>query len=220
MGYDDGWSALHLEMPEVVPRTEYSAEFHWPLIEAVTGITGLDGANAATRAKASRQFTEAWDYALIWSTLISAEEFGPTRTRMGHAVYMAQGEDWDANVSTPFLSPEDVLAFRPKEGLPAVDHTQTRRRFEEHYRQNRLNWPAAVNMTGVYVTCVSGLIDLFGWDLLLEAHGDDPVRMGELTNEYCEWLSPYFRALADSNVPVVMVHDDLVWSSGPIFHPE
>ena len=32
-------------------------------------------------------------------------------------------------------------------------------------------------------------------------------------------MQPYFDALAEADVPVVMVHDDIVWSSGPIFRP-
>jgi uroporphyrinogen-III decarboxylase len=32
-------------------------------------------------------------------------------------------------------------------------------------------------------------------------------------------MLPYFKALADADVPVVMVHDDIVWSSGSIFSP-
>ncbi len=38
MSYEDGWAALNLEMPARIPRTEYSAEGHWDLIKAVTGI--------------------------------------------------------------------------------------------------------------------------------------------------------------------------------------
>ena len=38
MSYIDGMAAIHLEMPDKVPRTEYSADFHWELIQTVTGI--------------------------------------------------------------------------------------------------------------------------------------------------------------------------------------
>ena len=33
-------------------------------------------------------------------------------------------------------------------------------------------------------------------------------------------MQQYFDALAESNVPVVMVHDDMVWTSGAIFRPD
>ena len=35
MSLQDGMAALNLEMPDRVPRTEYSAEKHWDLIKAV-----------------------------------------------------------------------------------------------------------------------------------------------------------------------------------------
>ena len=38
MSFEDGWAAIHLQMPARVPRTEYSADFHWDLVRAVTGI--------------------------------------------------------------------------------------------------------------------------------------------------------------------------------------
>ncbi len=212
--------ALHLEAPKRVPRTEYSAEFHWDLVRAVTGHEVGPQSGPEARAAAARAFQRAWSYDLAWSTLIGGDEFGPWRTRMGHAEYMAAGEDWDPNLSSPFQSPEEVLAFDPLERLPEPDVPAIRRRFEEHYRANVAFNDDLVNMTGVYVTCVSGLIDLFGWELLLTAMGMDPARMGELTDRYCRWIGRYFEALAQADVPVVMVHDDIVWSSGPIFDPE
>lgn len=220
MSNEAGWAALHLDMPAYVPRTEYSADFHWPLVEAVTGRTNLAKASEEARSQASREFTEAWDYAFIWSTLINGDDFGQWRTKMGHAEYQADGVDWDPDVRSPFKSFEDVLAFRPLESLSFPGHAKAVERFNQHYRANQSSHPKSVGMTGVYVTCVSGLIDLFGWDLLLEAAGDDPVRMGELTTEYCQWGQGWFDALADSEASVVMVHDDLVWSSGPVFHPD
>ena len=74
-------------------------------------------------------------------------------------------------------------------------------------------------MTGTYVTLVSGLIALFGWDMLLLAAGTDQVRFGELANRYASWMQQYYDALAETDVPVVMMHDDIVWASGPIFRP-
>ncbi len=74
-------------------------------------------------------------------------------------------------------------------------------------------------MTGIYTTLISGFIELFGWEMLLLAAGTDPVRFGELANRYASWMQQYFDALAEAEVPVVMVHDDIVWSSGPIFNP-
>ena len=75
-------------------------------------------------------------------------------------------------------------------------------------------------MAGVYVTMVSGLIDLFGWDLLLTAMGMDPVAFGELANRYSRYIQQFFDVLAESKSPVVMIHDDITWTSGAIFRPD
>ena len=45
------------------------------------------------------------------------------------------------------------------------------------------------------------------------------MRFGELTNRYASWMQQYYDALGAADVPVVMVHDDIVWTSGPIFNP-
>src|SRR5512136_1306606 len=56
--------------------------------------------------------------------------------------------------------------------------------------------------------------------MLLLAAGTDPQRFGELANRYASWMQQYFDALAETAVPVVMVHDDIVWSSGPFIRPD
>ena len=69
MSYEDGWAALNLEMPARIPRTEYSAEGHWDLIKAVTGIdVGVESSDDV-KLKASVEFQRAWNYDFFWSTL-------------------------------------------------------------------------------------------------------------------------------------------------------
>lgn len=92
--------------------------------------------------------------------------------------------------------------------------------FNHHYRKNCDTYGDAVNMTGIYITCMSGLIDIFGWDILLSSAGIDPAAFGELTNRYASWVQQYFDALAESEAPVVMIHDDIVWTSGAFIHPD
>jgi hypothetical protein len=219
LSFADGWAAMHLEMPDRVPRTEYSAESHWDLIKAVTGIDVGVESPADVKTAAARAFMNAWNYDLVWSTLISRESLGQYRTRMGHAAYAAGGVDYDDNIGSAFEAPEEVLAFDPWHALGAIDRKAAVERFESHYKANCAANPECVNMTGVYITLVSGLIDLFGWDLLLTAAGMDPQAFGELTNRYSSWIQQFFDALADADVPVVMIHDDMVWTSGAIFRP-
>ena len=41
-----------------------------------------------------------------------------------------------------------------------------------------------------------------------------------LANRYASWMQQYYDTLdAEADVPCIMMHDDIVWSSGPIFRP-
>jgi hypothetical protein len=219
MSYEDGWAAMNLEMPRRIPRTEYSAQGHWELIKAVTGIDVGVESSSEVKARASLAFMRAWDISLFFGTLIGAGEFGETKTDMGHAEYAAGGVDRRDTIYCPFKDPEEVLTFDPWEVLGEQDRQTLVRRFEEHYQANCRARDFGVNMTGVYVTLVSGFIALFGWEMLLLAAGTDPERFGALTNRYASWMQQYYDAIAESDVPVIMMHDDMVWTEGAIFHP-
>ena len=222
MSFEDGWRAINLEMPDRVPRTEYSAESHWALIQAVTGIKVDADSPSEIKQKSRQAFIgpEGWNYDFYWMVLITALEFGDIRTRMGHAEYATNGSDFDNTVSQLFSKPEDALSFDPYEILEKKDHRTITENFESQYRYMSELYPDCVNMTGVYVTCMSGLIDLFGWEMLLLSLGLDSQQFGNITNRYAMWVQRYFDALADTDVPVVMVHDDIVWSSGAIIKPD
>lgn len=220
MSYEDGWAALNLEMPGRIPRTEYSCEMHWDLLTAVTGIeVGIDS-SIEKKAQAAQAFTKAWNYDFFWATLISHDDLGDYYTDMGHADYMAGGVDRREPKESVFKTPEDVLSFDPWEALGTLDKVVLRQKFEAHYKTNCERHPDGVNMTGVYITLMSGMIGLFGWDMLLFAAGTDQERFGALTNRYASWIQQYYDALAESDVPVVMMHDDMVWSSGPFINPD
>ena len=220
MSYADGWAAINLEMPPRVPRTEYSAEMHWGLIRAVTGLGVSPSDPPAARAQAQRAFMRAWDYDFVWNVLIHSAELAPCRTNMGHGEYAAGGVDRDDRKSCPFTSPEQALRFDPWQAYGAKDPAELKRRFEDHYRASQAATPEAVNMTGIYITLISGLIDILGWEMLLLAAGTDLEAFGALADRYAGWIAQYFDALAAADVPMVMVHDDIVWTSGPFLPPE
>ena len=219
MSYEDGWAAMNLQMPRRVPRSEYSAEMHWDLLKAVTGIDVGVTSPPEVHREAQHAFRKAWNYDFLWSTLIGRGEFGTVCTDMGHAEYAAGGVDRRDTISCPFKDPEEVLRFDPWAAWGAKDRRQLVRRFEDHYHRSCQENPDLVNMTGIYITLVSGFIDAFGWEMLLLAAGTDPRRFGDLANRYTGWIKQYFDALAEANVPVVMIHDDMAWTSGAIFAP-
>ena len=220
MSYEHGWAAINLEMPQRVPRTEYSADSHWDLIKAVTGINVSAESSDRLKIDSQRSFRSAWNYDFVWRTLIDRREFGQICTKMGHAEYAADGGDYSNDVVCPFKSPNEVLTFDPLETYGLKDKNELVARFEADYRAACEDTPEAVNMTGIYTTCISGLIDMFGWDMLLVAAGIDPEGLGRVTNRYAQWIQQYFDALADADVPLVMIHDDIVWTSGAFVRPE
>jgi len=219
MSYEDGWAAMNLEMGGRIPRTEYSATMHWELIKAVTGIEVGVSSSPDEQSRAALAFMRAWNFDFFWSTLIGDDEFGAWRTDMGHAEYAAGGVDRRDTIFTPYRDASDVLRFDPWEKLGRKDPAELTRRFEKHYRQNAATHPEGVNMSGVYVTMMSAMIGLFGWELLLEAAGLNPREFGALCNRYASWIQQYFDALAAADLPCVMVHDDMVWTSGAIMRP-
>ncbi len=219
MSYEIGMAALNLKMPGRVARTEYSAEFHWDLVKAVTGIAVTPQDSPEKQTYASAAFRKAWDYDLVWNILIHCHELDACRTDMGHAEYASGGTDRRDTVYCPFKEPEEVWNFQPMETYGLLDQATLIQRFESDYALRCAQTPDAVNMTGIYITLISGLLEIFGWDMMLLGLSD-PHAFGKVADRYAEWIGQYFEALAASNVPVVMIHDDIVWSSGPFCAPE
>lgn len=219
MSYQDGLAALNLEMPDFVPRTEYSAEMHWELIEAVTGIHVSNDSSTQQQTEAASAFMKAWNYGLSWNVFADHAQLGKYYSDMGHANYASEGEDFRPVGESVFRDEDDVLTFDAMECLGRKNTADLVKLFNNNYEKNCAMKPDLVNMTGIYITCMSGLIDLFGWDLLLTAAGIDATGFGQVTERYTEWIMQYFTALAQSDSPVVMIHDDIVWTSGAFLKP-
>lgn len=220
MSLKDGTMAINLQMPDRVPRTEYSVERHWKLLEKVTGISINNDSPLPDIQAAQREFYKEWNYGINWNVCIHHGIFGDYYTDMGHASYEDGGTDMRNPGGCKFKDEEDVLNFDPYSALGSRDTTEIIKHFDNDYdEQHRLS-PDSLSMTGIYVTCMSGLIDLLGWDMLLISAGVDSKRFGELANRYCDWILQYFKALALSKAPVVMVHDDIVWTEGAFLAPE
>ncbi len=207
-----GIAALNLEMTDRVYRMEYSVLGHSELIKKVTGRNIVD-------RDAQLEFMDAWDMCMQWSTLIYKDCFGKYATSMGHAAYAENGSDLDYNVHEAFCSEDEVFAFDPMEQLPHYDESELIKRFEDDVKGSQAYWGDCVTMTGTYITAMSGLIDLLGWNMLLSCAGEDPNAFGALTDRYTQWMEQFFRAMAKADIPVVMVHDDIVWTSGAFMQP-
>ena len=222
MSYELGLAALNLEMTNTVPRTEYSAEAHWELIKRVTGI---DTEIIDKRPEASKTFRRAWEYSFVWNTCISRVHIaakGPT-TDQGHAVYMenANGDsDYRDHIEVAYPNPEAALNLDIPEVYGEYNQDEIINIFEDAYRKNCENCPDALNMAGIYINPVSGMLEIFGWDTFLMMMGLDIDRFNKVMESYCIWLEQFYRGFCESNVPVFMMHDDICWTSGPFAAPE
>jgi uroporphyrinogen-III decarboxylase len=219
MSFENGWAAVNLKMTGRVPRMEFDAETHWELVKRVTGIDVAVESPEKVKAQASQAFIRAWNYDMLFAALILHEELDAKRTRMGHGTYAAGGTDYDAQTGCPFASVEEALAFAPAQTYGQKDKAELVERFNAQYRDNCRANPEVVNMTGTYVSLFSGLLSIFGWELLLTMGGMDPDGLGTVANRYAAWMQQYFEALAESETTLVYFHDDIVCTSGPLFHP-
>jgi len=218
MSYEACLSAMSLEMPDYVPRTEYSLEMHTPLLRKVSGLPLTEG-DTEMRQKAIRILREKWDFSFMWATDLFNQYYGDTITSMGHAVYDEGGKDWNENISCPFADTEEVLNFEPAAHFSLPSKAELTAEFNDRYRQRAAEEPKQVAMVGSYTTGMSAMINIFGWDMLLEAAGDDYKRFGEMLHRYGDWLMPYYEAMAESESPNIMIHDDMVWASGGFMPP-
>ncbi|MGN1408938.1 MAG: uroporphyrinogen decarboxylase family protein [Eubacteriales bacterium] len=214
-----GMKALRLEMTDHVCRTEYSVLGHSRLLEKVTGISVEEQKNGRW-LEAQRNFCAAWDICMNWNVAIGSNFLAPYVSSMGHAVYSEDGSDKNTNVFTLFDSEDEVFAFDPFETLPYREEDEIVHIFNENYKAQLGYLPDTVAMTGIYISCMSGLIEMLGWDMLLTCAGVDPKAFGEFTLRYSLWIERYFKALAKSDAPVVMIHDDIVWTEGAFISPE
>ena len=218
MSFQAGWDAVNLKMPHKIPRTEFSLEYSYDILAAITG-REVNAANPQSVDAAIKAAYQSWDYDIRLSLLIYKEIFGNKMTNMGHAEFESNGRDFDDDVHCLFDNVEDVLNFDPMAEYGEVNQQELKHRFEQHYRDNVAFYPDCVNMTGIYPSLITGLTYIFGWEMLLEAAGTDSEAFGALTNRYAGWMQQYYDALALADVPVIYSHDDMVWTEGAIFSP-
>lgn len=222
MSYESGISALNMIFTEKVPRTEYSAHFHWLLVKRVTGI---DTDNLENRKTAGSKFIQAWDYAFLWRTYVKGNflEKNGRVTKMGHAVYSENSEgkaDFSEIIANPFEDTEEALALDPFSEYGEFDQGELVNEFNRVYYEVCHEVSGTLNMGGVYITLFSGLIEMYGWETLLTLMGSYKKELGKIIESYYQWVKQLFDAYAKSDVPVIMSHDDLCWTSGPVAHPD
>ena len=219
MSLIDGISAINLEMPKRIPRTEYSLDYHYALQKAVTGVNVSAQSSKEIKEKAYDQLKKAWNLDFYWSTDINTQFYGEHYSKMGHAEYAQNGVDYDDNIGSPFETPEQVLSFDPIAQYGIRSHDELTSYFNQSYFDKCKENPDGVNTVGTYTTFISGAIAMFGWDMMLMAMGTDSMKFGEMMNRYADYMMQYYNALADCSAPYILIHDDIVWTSGAFVPP-
>jgi hypothetical protein len=211
VSYQIGIDTIHLRPTPRLAHTEYCDSE--PLIRAVTGEAGAEWNTPA--------FNDAWEIDLQFVTHdgpVLWSERGRT-TDMGHAEFLDGGRDFRAVKPCPFKSAAEVWAFDAvrEYGLPDMDKLVAY--YEKYYRDGQAANPRQVFTGGYYKTIVSGAIDAFGWDMLLEAAAD--AKKFERTLDSIFRLSLHnYTAWARTSIEVFICHDDMVWSQGPFIRPD
>ena len=138
---------------------------------------------------------------------------------MGHADFLEGGVDRREPKPCPFTDPEEVLAFDAvaEYGNPSFDDLVAH--YENVYTAGQRRFPEQVFTAGYYKTIVSGAIEAFGWDMLLEAAAQ-PQRFERVLHSFFELTMHHVRAWAKTSAPVFIQHDDFVWSAGPFMSPD
>lgn len=177
--------------------------------------TGLDSSDSAAR------FEDVWEMDFIWITHDgpgSWSERGRT-TDMGHGDFLEGGPDRRPAKPSPFRSIEEVWAFDAEKEYGVPDQDQLVPFFEQYYQQGQKDFPNQVYTGGYYKTLISGAIEAFGWERLLEA-ASDQKQFDRVLDSFFRLSMHYYKAWAKTSIEVFICHDDMVWTEGPFMHPD
>ncbi len=203
MSYHIGIDTINLEPTSRIAHTEYCDN------DSIVRRVGED------------EFGEWLQMDFYWMAndgLIEWEENGRV-TDMGHAEYTEGGVDKRDASECPFHSMDEVYEFDAVEeyGLPSFeDQVQA---YEDWHQLRKEDLGDAVVPGGYYKTLVSGAIQAFGWDMLLQAAAD-PEKFDEVLETIFQRSLFHYRAWAETSIEAFICHDDMVWSSGPFMHPD
>jgi len=211
MTYDIAWQALHLQAPERVGHTEYCS--HPLLVKHVTGIDPREDGSGW------RSFYDAVGIDLIWNANDGPSWIG-RKTNMGHAEFQEGGTDYDSNINCPFKNAEEVLSFDPVEEYRLPDIREQSAFFERAYQDGQKEFPDQIFTGGYYKTIFSACIRVFGWDMFLSSAAADYERFDRVLEGFFRLSMANYEAWALTSAPVFICHDDIVWTSGAVFHPD
>ena len=208
MSYDRGLAAIQGEMTPLVPHTQYVSHPEWA--KHLRAKQGKPEADIHELLDLDFSFA-IWDPPILQNG---------RSTDMGHATWLPEGADYRERQASPFDGKmEDIFNLDPVKEYGPI----TRAMFEEslakfHKRQAQLD--AVLPGGGTYNSVISFAIAAFGWENFLMAVGTDPERFGAMLTRWADYYEPWYAMWAEADNPVLLTHDDFVWTEGGFLPPE
>lgn len=206
---------IYLRPTPRLAHTEYSLEYHTDYIRRITGMELSD-------PDCLRKLRESWGIDFLWSThdgLYGDWGRRGRATDMGHAEYAADGSDMREAQASPYKTVDDVWAFDAiaEYGLP--DFGEQVNQYEQFHQTMVRNCPEQLVTGGYYKTIVSGAIQAFGWEMLLEAAANRR-KMEPVFDSFFRYTKHHIDAWAKTSIEAIIQHDDFVWTEGAFMHPD
>ncbi len=215
MSYPIGMDTIHLRPTPRVAHTEYCSNAALRRALKSEGGWGRDAASPQ-----SPSMEDLWECDLIWSTHDGIDWAQRGRvTDMGHADFLEGGTDRRMPQTSPFKDVDEVLAFDAVKEYGLEDGDSLTRLYQDWHDRNQALNPNQVWTAGHYKTIVSGAIQAFGWDLLLEAAAYR-AEFEKVLDSIFRLSLHHYRAWSRTKAPVFISHDDFVWSQGAFIHPD
>lgn len=140
-------------------------------------------------------------------------------TNMGHAVWN-ETNDYDNNVFCPFNNVEEVLRFDPVEECGMTTKTEMVKTFRMKIDEARKICPDVLVPGGRYHSIFSACIRTFGWDMFLTSVPHHEEEFDRILEGFMKLSAAEAEAWAETDIKAYITHDDIVWTAGPVFHPE
>ncbi len=200
-----GLDVLHLRPTPRFGHAEYCS--HGKLRECIRTQTGLS-------------LEDAWECDLIWHTNDGPAEWSERgrTTDMGHAEFLADASDRRPAKASPFRHVDEVLGFDAVAEYGLDDLDALTAHYEAVYQAGCRDFPNQVFTGGCYKTMMSGAIETFGWDMLLQAAADQDA-FERVLDSYFRLSLHHCRAWARTSIEAFICHDDMVWTQGPFMAP-
>jgi len=220
----DAYQAMMGRAPRRIPQWE---ALHNPEFEQL--VTGTDPWEKPRTARLKLLERYRIDLTVVpaTDTPISRPPIDSDRTRWGKGTT----ETWEHGRG--FRSIEEVLSYDPLTHLNLLDDKSIvesrdysfseEEIYQDYARQHTAALEAfelPVHIAGFYNTLFMWPLLTFGWELFLELAGGYPQELKRLLADFAVINRKVFKALAKLDVEVVLCHDDICMTTGPVCSPQ